>query len=137
MGCAAWVVAKEGVDDVRSSGTNEAALDEGAFVGFVPKEETALGFFFVASASHKDGFHRVWVHAAVVHFGGKGHGGGGEVLYLLEVKVELLGGDCQLCHVDRFATGVARYEIWYDLLFEIFATVDGIEQGVKATEERK
>ena len=56
----------------------------------------------------------VGVGAGGVDLGGYGHGGGGEVLHLLEAEAEVFGLECEFGHVLWAGSGVAADEVGDD-----------------------
>ena len=67
--------------------------------------------------------------------GGDGHGGGGEVLHLFELELEVFGQCGKLCHVFRSAAGVGTDEVGDDLLAQVLATVEFVEDAFEVVEE--
>ena len=127
-----------GVEPLEEVGALEAGEDAGDFLpvfGFVPEEEDVLFFFFPFGAGAFDGAHGVGMEAGVVDFRGEGHGGGGEVLHLLEAEVQFFGGDGELGHVGERASGVGGDEVGDELLAQSGLPVDGVEAGVEFFEQ--
>ena len=86
-------------DEVRAVHASEGVGDALSFFGFVPEEEHALCQFLLWSLGREDGLQGVGVQAGVPGFGADSHGGGSEVLHLLQVEVHLSGEDSQFGHV--------------------------------------
>ena len=82
-----------------------------------------------------EGFKGQRVEPGVVGFGADGHGGGGEVLHLFEVEVELLGFGSQLCHVGQRASGVTADEVGDELVVEMLFATDAVEESFEIVEE--
>ena len=114
---------------------SQFANDVLAFGGFVPEEELALGKFLLGRFGREDGFEGVGMEACVPCFGGYGHGGRREVLHLFELEVEVFGQDCQFCHVFGGATGVGTDEVGDDLLAQVLAAVDVVEDAFEVVEK--
>ena len=87
------------VDEVIAFEASQLIDDVAAFFGFVPEEEHALCQFLLGSLGREYGFQGVGMETGIPGFGGHSHGSRSEVLYLLQVEVELLGDDCQFCHI--------------------------------------
>ena len=62
------------------------------------------------------------------------HRRGREVLHLLQMEVEPLGLHGELRHVLFVAAGVAAYEVWYDLLVQLFLLVYPVEYSLELSE---
>ena len=75
------------------------------------------------------------MQACVPCFGGNRHGGGGEILHLLKLEVEVFGENSQLCHVFGGAAGVRTDEVGDDLLAQFLAAVDVVEDTLEVVEE--
>ena len=73
--------------------------------------------------------------ACVPCFGRDRHGGGCEVLHLFELEVEVFGQDCQFCHVFGCAAGVGTDEVGDDLLAQVLAAVDVVEDAFEVVEQ--
>lgn len=69
----------------------------------------------------------VRVVACVPCLGRNGHGGGCEVLHLLQLEIEAFGEHSQLCHVLFSAAWMAGDEIGDDLLVEVCLAIDAVE----------
>ena len=67
--------------------------------------------------------------------GGDGHGGGGEVLHLFELEVEVFGQRGEFCHVFGCAARVRTDEVGDDLLAQVLATVEFVEDALEVVEE--
>ena len=98
-----------------------------ALFGFVPEEEQALGQLLALRLGAEHGLQGVGVEARVPRLGADGHGGGSEVLHLLQVEVEPLGDDSQFGHVLLVAVGMAGDEVGDELLVQAFFAVDAVE----------
>lgn len=61
-------------------------------------------------------------------------GSRGEVLHLLQMEVELLGDNRQLCHIFFGASRMAAYEVRYDLLSQVQFLVQAVEYPLEAVE---
>ena len=121
-------------DEVGASDALETLLDASALLGLVPEEILALGKFVALALSAEDGLEGVGVVACVPGLCGDGHWGGGEVLHLLEVEVELLGDDGELGHILLLATGMAADEVGDDLLAQVLLAVDAVEDALELVE---
>ena len=105
------------------------------FLWLVPEEEHALAQLVIWRLGAVDGFECVWVIASVPCLGGYRHWCWREVLHLLELEVEVLGYGCQFCHVLGGASGMAAYEVWYNLLVEVLTTANILENLLELVEE--
>ena len=106
-----------------------------AFGGLVPEEELALCQFFFLCLGGEDGLEGVGMEAGVPSLGGDGHGRGGEVLHLLELEVEVFGQTGELGHVFGGAAGMGADEVGDDLLAQVVAAVDVVEDALEVVEE--
>lgn len=105
------------------------------FGGLVPEEELTLGKLFFWGLGGEDGLEGVGMEACVPCLGGDGHGGGCEVLHLFELEVEVFGEDGEFGHVFGGAAGMGTDEIRDDLLMQVFATIDVVEDAFEVVEE--
>ena len=101
---------------------------------FVPEKVLTLGLLFFGCLGGLDGLEGVGVVAGVEHFGGHGHGRGGEVLHLFELVAHLAGELGQLGHVGFGAAGVAGDEVGYELLVEAFFAADAVKETLEVVE---
>ena len=106
-----------------------------ALRGLVPEEELALSKLFLLCFGREDGLERVGVKAGVPGFCGDCHGGRREVLHLLQLEVEVFGLCCQFCHILSCATRVRADEVGDDLLAQVFAAIDVVEDALEVVEE--
>ena len=122
-------------DEVCTPNTTQFAINIGTFVFFIPKEELALGQFLTLGTGTKDWFKRIWVVASIPCFGADCHGSGREVLYLLQVEIEVFGDDGKFSHIFFLATWMAAYEVRDYLLLQIFFLVDAVKDTFELIEE--
>ena len=73
--------------------------------------------------------------SCVPGLGGDGHGGGGEVLHLFELEVEVFGQCSEFCHVFSCTAWVRTDEVGDDLLTQVLTTVEFIKDALKVVEE--
>ena len=114
-------------DEVAASYPSQFTLYVGTFLGLVPEEKHALCQFLTLTFRTEYWFQSVWVVAGVPHLGADGHWGGGEILYLLQLKIQPFGDEGQLCHIFLCAAGMAADEIGDNLLAEPVLLVDAVE----------
>ena len=114
-------------DEVGPSYPSQFSFYVGTFLGLVPEEKHALCQFLTLAFRTEYGFHGVWVVAGVPHLGADGHRGGGEILYLLQLKIQPFGDEGQFCHIFLSAAGMAADKIGDNLLAETFLLVDAVE----------
>ena len=63
------------------------------------------------------------------------HGGGCEILHLLKLEVQVFGQDSQFSHVFSGAARVGTDEVGNDLLSQVLALVDVVEDALEIVEE--
>lgn len=73
--------------------------------------------------------------SCVPRFGCHRHGGGGEVLHLFQLKVEVFCLYCQFCHVLGSTPWMTADEVGDDLLAQILASVNIVEDTLEVMEE--
>ena len=125
MGCGG--VAEQAFDEVGMSDASQALFDVSALLGFIPEEVLPLCKLFAGSLCAVYGLQRIGIIARIPGFGGHRHRGGGEVLHLFKLEVELLGDYGEFSHVYFVATGVTGNEIGDNLLAEMCFLVDAVE----------
>lgn len=113
----------------------EKAKDVLTFGRLVPEEELALGKLFLLGLGGEDGLEGVGVESRVPCLGRYRHGGGGEVLHLFELEVEIFGQCGEFCHVFGCAARMAANEVGDDLLTQVLAAVDVVEDALEVVEE--
>ena len=101
-------------DEVGAPYAAEASLQGRALLGLVPEEILPLRKLLLRRAGRADGLQGVGVKAGIPGFGGDGHGGGGEVLHLLQLEIHVLRQGGQLGHVLLAASGVRGDKIGND-----------------------
>ena len=111
-----FLTSEEFTEEVFPAYLKEAVGDLPAKLGLIPKEELPLRQFLLLGACRVDLLKGIGMIAGVVNLRGKGHGRGGEVLHLLEMKMQILGLDSQLRHIFFPASGVAGDEVGDELL---------------------
>ena len=126
---------EESLDEVAAVHARERAHNVGLVLLLVPEKVFALGQFLVGRVCRGDGLQRVGVESGVERLGRDGHGGGGEVLHLLEVEVEVLGDGGEFGHVLLGARGVRRDEVGDELLPQGILEVDAVEELLELLEE--
>ncbi len=123
------------MDEVGASHLAEETEDVLTFGWLVPKEELTLGKLFLGSLGGEDGLEGVGVESCVPCLGRDGHGGGSEVLHLFELEVEVFGQCGEFSHVFGSAARVAADEVGDDLLAQVLAAVDVVEDALEVVEE--
>lgn len=93
-----------------------------------------MGEFFIGCLGTENGFECVGMKSCVPCLCAHRHRGRGEILYLFEVKVQLLGPDSQICHVLFTAAWVAADKIGYELFPQILRLVDAVENAFERFE---
>lgn len=126
---------KEVLDEVGATHLTKKAKDVLTFGRLVPEEELTLGKFFFLCLGRPDGLEGVGMKPCVPCFGGDGHGGRGEVLHLFKLEIEVLGQCGKFCHVFRCTARVTADEVGDDLLTQILASVQFIEDVLEIIEE--
>lgn len=114
-------------------------LNVAAFLRLIPEEKLPLRKLFLLRLGTKHRFKRVRVVASVPCFGAHRHWRGRKVLHLFQMEVHPFGQHGQFSHVSLMTAGMTAYEIRYNLLLEIFLTVDSVEDALellKLTERR-
>ena len=101
----------------------------------VPEEEHPLQLLVVGCGGGVNFLSRVGMYAGVVYLRGERHRRGGEILYLLKMEVQSLGGDSELCHVFFGAAGMRRDKVGYQLLAQTGTSVLTFEEAVEFAEE--
>lgn len=127
--------AEEATDEVGAVDLTEEAENGLAFGWLVPEEELTLGELFFLCLGGEDGLEGVGMESCVPCLGGDGHGGGGEVLHLFELEVEVFGQCGKFGHIFGCAAGVGADEVGDDLLAEVMAEVDVVEDALEVVEE--
>ena len=84
----------------------------------VPEKELALSLFLAVCPCGIDRLHGVGIDAGVEYLRAQSHWSGRKVLYLLQLEVEAFGYYGQHRHILFGASGMAAYEIGYELLSE-------------------
>lgn len=95
---------------------------------FVPEEEHALLQFLSRGVSTEYRFKRIRVEACIESRCADGHWSWREILYLLEMEIQILGDDSQLGHVFFMASWVTADEVGDELLVEMSLFVDLVKQ---------
>lgn len=118
-------------NEVAAPYATQFLFDSLSFLGFVPEEKHALRQFLTGIMGTEYWLHRVGVIASIPHFSADGHGGGGEILDLLQLEVQTFGGDCQFGHVFRSTTWMAADEIGDNLLVKSRLAIGLIEDALE------
>lgn len=105
--------------------------------GVIPEKELALGLFLALGTGGIDRLHGVRVDTGIEYLGAQGHGGGREVLYLLQFEVQLLGYYGKLCHILLGAAWVTAYEIRDKLLPQSAIAVNPVKCFLELPELRE
>ena len=122
------------LDKVAASYPSQFSLYVGTFLGLVPEEKHALCQFLTLTFRTEYWFQSVWVVAGVPHLSADGHRGGGEILYLLQLKIQPFGDEGQLCHIFLCAAGMAADKIGDNLLAQVIFRVHSVKQGLESPE---
>ena len=101
-----WAVAVKLTYEVGSVHAGERIAYFSLAFALIPEKVFALSQLLFGCACRKDFLACLGVYSGIVHLGSKCHGCGGEVLYLLKMKVEIFGRYSQLGHCFFVATGV-------------------------------
>ena len=122
------------LDEVWTTNAAQALLDAATLLGFVPEEILALCQFVALCLGTLYGFQRIGVVASIPRLSRYRHRCGREVLYLLQLEVQLLGLDCQLCHICFRTTRMAGDEVGDYLLVEMLLAIDAVEDALEVVE---
>ena len=98
--------AEKSPDEVWAAYASQLGCDPAAVGGIVPEKELSLRLFLRGCCCGEHFFSGVGVDAGVVHFRGKCHRRGCEVLHLLEMEVQVLCFHSQFGHVFDTAAGM-------------------------------
>ena len=123
------------MDEVCAAYPPQFLLDFPSFFGLVPEEEHPLQQLVAGIMGAEYRFECIGVVTGVPHFGADGHWSRGEVLDLFQLEVEPLCGDCQFRHILLVAPRMTTDEIGDNLLFEIFLSVDLVEDALEFLEQ--
>ena len=107
----------------------------GGVLVLVPEEVLTLSELLLLRLGGEDGLEGVGIETGVVHLGGSGHGGWGEVLHLFEFVPHLLGEVGELRHVLIAAPGMGGDEVRDELLAQAFLLIDAVEDALEVVEE--
>ena len=106
---------------------------------FVPEEEHALLQFLSRGVSTEYRFKRIRVEACIESRCADGHWSWREILYLLEMEIQILGDDSQFSHVFFCTSRMTGYKIRNNLLPQSLFPVDAVKntfEFVKLFERR-
>ena len=103
----------------------------------VPEEEQTLRQLLLFATGTEYRLHRIGMITRVPNFGRYRHGSGREVLYLLQVEIQPLGNDGQLCHVFLTTSRMTGNEIWDELLTKSCLLIDTVEQLLESFKQLK
>ena len=121
-------------DEVRASDATETLFDMSTLFGLVPEEILSLGEFITLALGREDGFEGIGVEARIPRLSGDGHRGGGEVLHLFQMEIQLLGQHSEFSHIRFLTARVATDEVGDELLVQVLLTIDAVEDALELIE---
>lgn len=121
-------------DEVRAVHTSQCCDYAIPLFRFVPEEKLALCQLLLLGAGRENRFQCVRMQTRVPSLGAHRHGGGGKVLYLLQMEVELFGDDSQFGHIFFTASGMTADEVGNELLVEALVAIDAVKYPLEFIE---
>lgn len=101
-----WLITIQASQQIRASKPPQGIVNRFAGFGFIPEEKLTLRQFLGLCARRIHLFHGVGMITGVIDFSGKSHGRRREVLYLLQMEIELPRLCSKLSHIFFMASGM-------------------------------